>query len=214
MNFCEITWWFVISLQRFGTSNTDAADHAEILKLAAGISEPAAKTSALMGAAITLGRSHLERAGSFIAEAELPTAETRKLLVAAALAPLRDSHNIDAAGRVAWLRAQTPTDQQEKALGYFLGEATFTDHAEIREKVDAEMAAGASNTFLGAFIRNASHRTSTMDVAVSYLSQLTDPAERSRTLREMQQGHRDAARTAAVHAGVSLIELDAAINSN
>lgn len=203
-----------MSLRRFGTSNTKPEDHAQILKLAVGIADPGARTEALLGASTTLGRSNLDQAGTFIAQAGLPSSETRKLLVAAAVAELKDTPDIDVAGRVTWLRAQTPADQQEKALGYFLGEATFVDHAGIKQKVDAELDAGASNTFLGAFIRNAAHRTSTMDIAVSYLAQLTDPVERSRTLREIQQGHRDVSRNAAMQAGVSAAELDTAAQSD
>lgn len=199
-----------ISLRRFGTSNSSAEDRSLILKLAAGISDTGARVDALTGPALTLARRDLEQAGSFIAQANLPAAEARKLLVAAAVEPLKSTKDVDVDARVDWLRAQTPPDQKDKALGYFLGEATFTDQAGIRAKVDAELAAGATDAFLGAFIRNAAHRTSTMDTAVSYLPRLTDPAERQRTLREIQEGHTDAARAAALSAGVTASELDAA----
>ncbi|MES2708783.1 MAG: sigma-70 family RNA polymerase sigma factor [Verrucomicrobiota bacterium] len=202
-----------ISLRRFGTSNNSAEDRAQILKLAAGINDLGARTDALMGPTMTLAKSDLDQTAAFIAQAGLPAAETRKLLVAAATQPLENTRDVDVDARLTWLRTRTPAEQKDKALGYFLGDATFTDHAGIRGKVDAEIAAGASDAFLGAFIRNAAHRTSTMDIAVSYLPQLTDPAERTRTLREIQQGHTEVARAAALSAGVSAAELDAARQS-
>lgn len=202
-----------ISLRRFGTSNSNPEDRALILKLAAGISDMGARADALTGPTLTLARTDLDQTGTFIAQANLPAAEARKLLVAAAVEPLKSTKDVDVDARVDWLRAQTPPDQKDKALGYFLGEATFTDHAGIKAKVDAELAAGASDAFLGAFIRNAAHRTSTMEIAAGYLEKLTDPTERARTLREIQQGHTEAARAAAISAGVTATELDAALSA-
>jgi hypothetical protein len=201
-----------ISLRRLGTSNSSPEDRALILKLAAGISDTGARADALTGPTLTLARTDLDQTGAFIAQANLPAAEARKLLVAAAVEPLKSTKDVDVDARVDWLRAQTPPDQKDKALGYFLGEATFTDHAGIKAKVDAELAAGATDAFLGAFIRNAAHRTSTMDIAASYLEKLTDPAERTRTLREIQQGHTEEARAAALKAGITAAELDAALH--
>lgn len=203
-----------ISLRRFGTSNNNAEDRGRILKLAAEIQDPEARLDALMGATMTLAKSDLNQTATFIAQAELPAADARKLLVAAAVQPLENTKDINVDERLNWLREQTPPEQKDKALGYFLGDATFTDHAGIRAKVDAELSGGASDAFLGAFIRNAAHRTSTMDIAVSYLPQLSDPAERTRTLREIQQGHTEVARAAAVSAGISTAELDAAMQSH
>lgn len=203
-----------IALRRFGTSNKNAADQAEILRLASGIQDAGARVDALMGTTLTLSRTDLDGTAAFISQARLPAEDARRLLVAAAVEPLRGTRDVDVAARLDWLRTQTPVAQRDKALGYFLGEATFTDHAGIRAKVDAELAGGASDAFLGAFIRNAAHRTSTMDIAADYLGRLTDPAERSRTLREMQQGHRSEARTAALSAGVSAAELDTALQAH
>ncbi|MDB6136750.1 MAG: hypothetical protein JWM59_4993 [Verrucomicrobiales bacterium] len=203
-----------IALRRFGTFNKSAADQADILRLASGIQDPGARVDALMGATLTLSGTDLDGTAAFISQAGLPAEDARRLLVAAAVEPLRSTKDVDVGARLDWLRAQTPADQRDKALGYFLGEATFTNHAGVRAKVDAELAGGASDAFLGAFIRNAAHRTSTMDIAVDYLERLTDPAERSRTLREIQQGHRAEARTAALSAGVSAAELDAALEAH
>lgn len=203
-----------MSLRRFGTSNNSAADHAEILRLAAGIADSKARAEAVTGAVFTMARTDLARAGEYIGEAALPPAEERKLAVAAAVEPFRqDIRSVDTAERLAWLRGIVAPDQQEKATGYFLGDAAFADQTAVRAMVDRELAAGASDAFLGAFVRNAAHRTSTMDLAAAYLVRIDDPAERMRTLQEIQQGHRDAARTAALNAGVSLTELDAAAAS-
>jgi hypothetical protein len=202
------------ALLRFGTKNSNVEDQATILKLAAGISNPEARTTALMGVANMLGKSDLTAAGAFIAKADLPAAETRKLLVAAALSPASESgFGFDPAVRLAWLRAQTPPEQMGKSVGYFLGSAAKGDLSGIRQQVDAELAAGATDTFLGAFIRSAAQRSNAMDLAFSYFPRLTDPEERARTLREVHGLNPAAVMAAARQAGVSTAEMDAALQS-
>jgi RNA polymerase sigma factor (sigma-70 family) len=200
------------ALLRFGTKNSNAEDHATILKLAAGISNPEARSTALMGVANTLGKSDLTAAGALIAKADLPAVETRKLLVAAALSPAGES-GFDPAVRLAWLRAQTPPEQMDKSVGYFLGTTAKGDLSGIRQQVDAELAAGATDTFLGAFIRSAAQRSNAMDLAFSYFPRLTDPEERARTLREVHGLNPAAAIAAARQAGVSSAEMEAALQS-
>lgn len=200
------------ALQRFGSGNTNPADHATILKLAAAISEPEARTSALMGVASALGKSDLASAGALIAKADLPAAETRKLLVAAALAPA-DDNGFDAAARLTWLRSQTPPDQKDKSVGYFLGSTARGDIAGVRQQVDAELQTGATDAFLGAFIRSAAQRSNAVDLALSYFPRLTDPQERARTLREIHSMNPETAATAARQAGVSTAEMEAALQS-
>jgi hypothetical protein len=201
------------ALLRFGTKNSNAEDHATILKLAAGISDPGARANALMGAINMLGQSDLAAAGSFVSGAGLPEAEARKLLVAAALAPANNGGSVDTASRLAWLREQTPPAQRDKSTGYFLGSVAESDPAGIRRQVDAELAAGASDAFLGAFIRNAAQRSGSTELAFSYLPRLTDPAERARSLREIQARDPESVRAAVLQAGVTAAEMDAALQS-
>jgi RNA polymerase sigma factor (sigma-70 family) len=201
------------SLLRFGTKNGHAEDQATILSLAAGISNPGARATALMGVVGMLGQSDLAAAGTFIASAGLPDSEVRKLLVAAASAPVSNSGTFDTAARLTWLREQTPATQRDKSIGYFLGTVAGRDQAGIRQQVDAEIAGGASEAFLGAFIRNAAQRSNAMDLAFSYFPRLTDPAERARTLREIQAHSPEAARTAALQAGITATEMDTALQT-
>ncbi|HWB03270.1 MAG TPA: sigma-70 family RNA polymerase sigma factor [Verrucomicrobiales bacterium] len=200
------------ALLRFGTSNSNSEDHATIVRLAAGISDSEARSGALMGVANTLGKSDLAAAGTLIAKAELPAAETRKLLVAAALAPAGE-RGFDPAARLTWLRAQTPPEQMDKSIGYFMGSTAGGDLSAVKQQVDKELAAGATDAFLGAFIRSAAERSNTIDLAFSYFPRLSDPAERARTLREMHGLHPEAAMAAARQAGVSTAEMDAALQS-
>ncbi|HEX2749723.1 MAG TPA: hypothetical protein VHM91_17060, partial [Verrucomicrobiales bacterium] len=118
-----------------------------------------------------------------------------------------------AAARLAWLREQTPPAQRDKSTGYFLGSVAGSDPAGIRRQVDAELAAGASDAFLGAFIRNAAQRSGSTELAFSYLPRLTDPAERARSLREIQARDPEAVRAAVLQAGVTAAEMDAALQS-
>ena len=202
-----------MGLRRFATSNPDAEAQDMVQKLASTLASPDDRVSALMGATMSVAREDFSRTGAYVLGAGLAADETRRLLVAAAVEPLRDGGTIDINQRAQWLRGLTTGEQREKAVGYFLGEAAFVDPAVTRRNVDTELAQGASPAFLGAFLRNAARNTNTMDLVADYLPQLTDPAERLRTLRELQQPHPDAARAAALKAGVTAAELEAAARS-
>ena len=121
---------------------------------------------------------------------------------------------MDAGERLEWLRGQTPADQREKAMGYFLGEALSTDPTGVRTLVNTELANGGGNAFLGAFLRNAALQSMSLESIAAYLPQLTDPAERARTLREIQQAKPSEARSAAIRVGIPPAELESALSSH
>lgn len=200
----------IIALQRYGGGNFSAQDRETLLELSATIADPAQRSASLTNAVMAMGKGDLGAAGDYVSRAGLPDAEARKLLVAAAVATVKDP-GFDTAGRLEWLRQQTAPDQRDKALGYFLGSAARRDPDSIRGQVDAEIAAGATDAFTGAYIRNAAKNSGGMDAAFSYFSRLTDPAERSRTLRELYDRNPEAVRAAAPGAGVTAAELDAAV---
>lgn len=202
------------ALRRFGTSNDTAADHDQILALAAPLTRPDWKLDALLGATQSLARRDLEKAGAFIAQANLPSTETRRLLVAAAVEPLHQGGSVNAGERLEWLRSRTPADQRGKAMGYFLGEALSTDPTGVRTLVDTEMANGGGDAFLGAFLRNAALQSMSLESIAAYLPQLTDPSERARTLREIQQAKPSEARSAAIRAGIPAAELESALSAH
>jgi RNA polymerase sigma factor (sigma-70 family) len=202
-----------MGLRRYATSNPDTAAQAMVQKLAATLANPEDRVSALMGATMSVAREDFSNTGAYVLGAGLSADETRRLLVAAAVEPLRDGNTIDIDERAQWLRSLTTGAQREKAVGYFLGESAYLDPAVTRRNVDAELAQGASHAFLGAFLRNAARNTNTMDFVAEYLPRLTDPSERQRTLRELQQAHPDAARAVALRAGVTADDLEAAAKS-
>lgn len=177
------------ALSALGSQSRSSEERQAVLDLARTLPDAASRNQVLSHTAMALGGKSLDEAGQFIRQAALPAKETRDLMIDAARGNGSSMRAEELTERVAWLRKGVDPAEQEKAVGYFLGEyaANTMSRANARQALEAELAKGTNEELLGAYVRRSITDPRSLEEGLKLAMTIQDATLRERTIREAMQ---------------------------